>query len=166
MRPTEKGKLVLTKGKDALTVEDRSEEEAWHRALKKARRSGGREETQPMRFQIQDVVSPLRTDEYGVVRVGKSQVLLDVVVREFKKGARAEEIVNAYPTLKLAEVYAVIAHYLQHQSEVEEYLQARHDEAVATRNEIEAARPTEPDLRNKLMSRMTPLEQGNASSRE
>jgi len=51
---------------------------------------------------------PLRTDEHGVVRVGTSQVLLDVVIREFNNGADPESLVYGYSTLDLADVYAVL----------------------------------------------------------
>jgi uncharacterized protein (DUF433 family) len=53
----------------------------------------------------------LRTDEYGVIRVGDSQVVLDIVIREFNNGADPEGIVHGYPTLNLADVYAAIAYY-------------------------------------------------------
>ena len=35
---------------------------------------------------------PLRADEHGVIRVGNSQVLLDVVIQEFHNGAEPEVI--------------------------------------------------------------------------
>ena len=63
-----------------------------------------------MALTIQTVPVPLRTDEYGVVRVGDSQVLLDVVIREFNKGASPAEIAHAYSTRALADGYAVIAY--------------------------------------------------------
>ncbi|MGB3402663.1 MAG: DUF433 domain-containing protein [Microcoleaceae cyanobacterium] len=65
---------------------------------------------------------PLQTTADGVVRVGKTRVTLDTVVAVFKQGATAEEIVYRYPSLKLADVYATIAFYLNHESDVEAYL--------------------------------------------
>ncbi|MHB1423291.1 MAG: hypothetical protein ACYC3I_08865 [Gemmataceae bacterium] len=41
-----------------------------------------------MSLAIQPDPSPLRQDEYGVIRVGDSQVVLDVVIRAFNNGAR------------------------------------------------------------------------------
>jgi len=107
----------------------------------------------------------LRTDEYGAVRVGDSQVLLDVVIREFNNGACPEEIAHAYSTLTLADVYAVIAYYLRHRAEVDAYLQARREDAEKLRHEIEATQPGRSELRAKLLARKAQLEQGHASLR-
>ena len=65
---------------------------------------------------------PLEADVDGVVRVGGTRVTLDTVVIAFMEGATAEEILYQYPSLNLADVYAVIAYYLQRRSEVEAYL--------------------------------------------
>jgi uncharacterized protein (DUF433 family) len=54
-------------------------------------------------------------------------------VSVFNQGATAEEIVNRYPSLNLADVYATIAFYLKHQSEVEAYLQQRQQQAQKIR---------------------------------
>jgi len=54
--------------------------------------------------------APLEADADGVVRVGGTRVTLDTMVAAFKDGATAEEIVYQYPSLSLAEVYAVIAY--------------------------------------------------------
>jgi uncharacterized protein (DUF433 family) len=82
---------------------------------------------------------PLRIDEHGVIRVGDSQVLLDVVIREFNNGAEPEAIAHGYPTLNLADVYGVIAYYLRHRKEIDDYLHIRRQEAEKLRQEIEAS---------------------------
>jgi uncharacterized protein (DUF433 family) len=68
---------------------------------------------------------PLQPTEDGVVRVGGTRVTLDTVVTAFEEGATAEEIVQQYPALRLADAYAVIGYYLRHRSEVEAYLAQR-----------------------------------------
>ncbi len=68
---------------------------------------------------------PLAADADGVVRVGKTRVTLDTVITAFTDGATAEEIVQQYPSLNLADVYQVIGYYLRRPSEVEAYLQQR-----------------------------------------
>jgi uncharacterized protein (DUF433 family) len=158
-------RLVVTNGRDVVTVEGRSTNEAWHRAARKALNPlpGMQEVKPPMTLTIQDEPVPLRTDEYGVVRIGDSQVLLDVVIREFNRQVSPEGIVKAYSTLKLADVYAVIAYYLQHRQEVDEYLRARRDEAERLRQEIEAERPAGAALRAELLARKEQMEQGHAS---
>lgn len=62
---------------------------------------------------------PLKANEDGVILIGKTRVTLDIVVAVFKQGATAEEILYRYPSLSLADVYAMIAFYLNHESEVE-----------------------------------------------
>ena len=81
---------------------------------------------------------PLLTDKDGVVRVGGTRVTLDTVVAAFKEGATAEEIVQQYPSLELADVYAVISYYLRSHSEVEAYLQKRDKQAAEIRKQNEA----------------------------
>ena len=71
---------------------------------------------------------PLRIDDAGAVRVGKTRVLFVLVVRAFQDGARPEDIVRMYDTLDLADTYAAIAYYLRHKAEVEAYL-AEYDRA-------------------------------------
>jgi uncharacterized protein (DUF433 family) len=109
---------------------------------------------------------PLRIDEYGVVRVGDSQVLLDIVIREFQNGAEPEGIARGYPTLNLADVYAVLAYYLRHRREIDDYLDTRRQEAEKLRQEIEARQPSRVDLRAKLLARKAQLDLAHASPSE
>ncbi len=117
-----------------------------------------------MTLTIQTDPVPLRTDENGVIRVGESQVVLDIVIREFNNGADPEGIVHGYPTLNLADVYDVIAYYLRHRKEVNEYLQSRREEAERLRQEIEAKQPNRAELREKLLARKALMEREHASS--
>jgi uncharacterized protein (DUF433 family) len=81
---------------------------------------------------------PLRTDETGTIRVGKSRVLLDLVIYAFQQGETAESIIESYPSLKLADVYAVIAYYLTHRGEVDAYIAERDAEGERIQKEVEA----------------------------
>jgi len=76
---------------------------------------------------------PLVAGAAGVFHVSKTRVTLDTVVGAFQDGATAEEIAEQYPTLSLGQVYAVIAYYLAHNAEVNDYLQAREQQAAAVR---------------------------------
>ncbi len=95
---------------------------------------------------------PLEITVDGVVRVGKTRVTLDTVVAVFKQGTTAEEIAHRYPSLKLADVYATIAFYLNHQEEVETYLQERQQQAQEVRR-INEARFDPQGLRDRLLAR-------------
>lgn len=82
---------------------------------------------------------PLWTDEGGAVRVGKSRVLLELVIYSFRDGEIAENIVASYPTLKLADVYAVIAYYMTHRAEVDAYVAQQEAEGERIQQEVEAS---------------------------
>src|SRR5438552_14610336 len=84
---------------------------------------------------------PLRVDEGGAVRVGSSRISLDLVVEQYETGMKPEDMVRAYDTLVLADVYAVIAYYLRHRDEVWAYLKRRREEAETLRAKIETERP-------------------------
>ena len=83
----------------------------------------------------------MRVDAGGAVRVGNSRVSLDLVVEQYENGMTPEDMVRAYDTLVLADLYAVVAYYLRHRDEVRAYLKRREQEARALRVRIEAERP-------------------------
>jgi uncharacterized protein (DUF433 family) len=83
-------------------------------------------------------IIPLLTDSTGVIRVGGTRVTLDTVVGAFCNGATAEEIVQQYPSLNLADVYYVIGYYLRRTTEVEAYLEARKVDAESLQKRNEA----------------------------
>ena len=68
---------------------------------------------------------PIREDSSGALRVGDSRVLLELVIGDFQDGATPEEICQRYTTLKLSDVYAVIAYYLRNRADIETYLTDR-----------------------------------------
>jgi uncharacterized protein (DUF433 family) len=84
---------------------------------------------------------PLRVDEGGAVRVGRTRITLDLVVEQYENGATPEDMIRAYDTLELADVYSVIAYYLRHREAVRAYLKQRAEEAEALQAKIEAERP-------------------------
>jgi uncharacterized protein (DUF433 family) len=66
----------------------------------------------------------LREEPPGVLRVGKSRVLLELVIHAYQQGESPESIVEMYDTLELADVFSVIAYYLAHRAEIDEILLA------------------------------------------
>jgi uncharacterized protein (DUF433 family) len=95
---------------------------------------------------------PLRTEADGTVRVGNTRVLLDLVVATFLEGASAEEIVEQFPTLDLADVYSVLGFYLHHKDAVEAYMQERQRLTDEVRARIEA-RQRPAGIRERLLAR-------------
>jgi uncharacterized protein (DUF433 family) len=82
---------------------------------------------------------PLREEPVGVLRVGKSRVLLELVIGAYQRGASPQEIVRMYDSLTLGDVYTVLAYYLAHPDEIDEYLRKCSEEAEAVRREIEGS---------------------------
>lgn len=98
---------------------------------------------------------PLAVDADGVVRVGRTRVTLETLIGAFTQGATAEEIVQQYPSLHLADVYQVIGYYLRRAAEVETYLAERRHHAASVRAENELR--FDPDgLRARLLARRPP----------
>jgi hypothetical protein len=68
-----------------------------------------------------------------------------------------------YPTLELADVYAVLAWALRHPADVEAYLRRRDDEAAELRRTIEAGQPRRPGLKEELLARKARREHGDGA---
>ena len=90
-----------------------------------------------MSLLVQSEAPPLREDASGALRVGHSRVLLELVVEAFEDGATPEAIAQRYPTVTLPDVYAVIAYYLRHPTEVQKYMAEREEKGIAVRAKIE-----------------------------
>jgi uncharacterized protein (DUF433 family) len=68
---------------------------------------------------------PLSLGSDGVIRIAGTRVSLDAIAEAFRDGATAEEIVQQYPTLSLADVYSVCGYLLRHPTEIADYLKSR-----------------------------------------
>jgi uncharacterized protein (DUF433 family) len=95
---------------------------------------------------------PLLDDAHGVIRVAGSRVTLDSVVAVFDRGGTAEEIVQSFPTLTLADVYTVLSYVVVRRRDVDEYLTRRAQEETAAREEAEQRWPS-AELRARLLAR-------------
>jgi uncharacterized protein (DUF433 family) len=95
---------------------------------------------------------PLSMDDTGTVRVGGTRLTLDTVLGAFERGDTPEEITEGFPDLRLADVYAIIAYYFQHRSEVDKYLAVRDAQAAELRRKFEALRGKQPG-REALLAR-------------
>jgi uncharacterized protein (DUF433 family) len=100
-----------------------------------------------------DPVPLVFADDGSAIRIAGTRLTLDAVVGAFKRGATAEEIVQDYPSISLPDVYAVIAYYLRHRSEVEDYLAKREAAHADLRRQIEG-RPEYQELRERLLARI------------
>ena len=105
-----------------------------------------------MSLMIEPQPVPLSRDADDVIRVGGTRITLDIVVEAFTEGATAEEIVHQYPSLQLADVYAVISYYLRQRVEIEEYLRTRRELAARVLRDNES-RFDPHGIRDRLLAR-------------
>lgn len=96
---------------------------------------------------------PIDLDSEGVYRVGGTRIPLETVVAAYDQGWSPEEIVHSFPTLDLADVYAVLTYSLRHRAEVDSYLRRQEERARKVREEIES-RFSSRALRERLEARL------------
>ena len=105
---------------------------------------------------------PLRITEDGTIRIADSRVSLDSVLHHYKLGASAEQIAQKFPALDLADVYAAISYYLNHEETVEEYLRQQEASGDEVQREIESDpqyQKSSAALRARLLARKSELKQ-------
>ncbi len=111
-----------------------------------------------MDLTLEPMPVPLEDDGHGGLRVGHSPVSFESVWHLHQQGASPAEIVQAFDTLQLADVHAVLAWALRHPEDVTAYLARRDAEATALRHRLEQAgiTPTADErtrLKKKLLER-------------
>jgi uncharacterized protein (DUF433 family) len=92
-------------------------------------------------------LSPYVEERDGSVYVAGTGVSLDSVLIRFQGGDSPEKIVRSFPSLKLSDVYGVVAYYLENEKALHEYL------AEGEREFEESAVPlsrTNPELFDRL----------------
>jgi hypothetical protein len=95
--------------------------------------------------------------------VADTRVTLDLVVSRFEEGAGPEEIVRSYDTLRLEDVYIVLAYYLTYKDEVQAYLKHREDEATKVRQQLEEGGVSRPGFWDELKARAAAAEKENVA---
>jgi uncharacterized protein (DUF433 family) len=103
-------------------------------------------------IEFQAAAPPLRLDEAGGIRIGQSRVTLDSLLAAYHMGATPEEIAVQYPVLRLEEIYAVIAYYLSHRSQIDMYLEQRQQLAQERRQQL-TQKHNLTGLRQRLLER-------------
>lgn len=69
-----------------------------------------------------DPISPYIEVRNAVFYVAGTGVSVESVVIRFQQGASPEKIVHSFPTLKLSQVYGVIAYYLENEKAIKDYI--------------------------------------------
>ena len=89
---------------------------------------------------VSDPVPLVLAEDGRVIRVAGTRITLDTIIGAFKRGATPEEIAQDYSAVTLPDVYAVLAYYLKHRAEVEEYLKERAREHAELRRRAQIRR--------------------------
>jgi hypothetical protein len=113
-------------------------------------------------FEPLTIAVPLREEPPGTFRVGKTRVLLELVLRAFRAGATPEAIVQSHDTLNLGDVYAVITRYLAAPAPFEDYLRQCDEKAAEARRKIEEVQGPQGNLREVLLARAKAKERERA----
>lgn len=100
---------------------------------------------------LKPVSPPLQTYEGKTLRIQGTRIPLERVIHEFEQGRSPEEIVCSFPSLRLADVYAVIAYYLNNRGPIDDYL--RQQELAADQIEQEVRAAAGDGLRERLRAR-------------
>lgn len=103
---------------------------------------------------IRAIPPPLRFDAHGVCRVADTRVTLLTLIDAFQEGATPEEIYQEYPSVDLADVYAVIAYYLGHRDVVDAYLDTLREQEAHVIEEIKLRSPLS-EIRRRILARKT-----------
>jgi len=106
----------------------------------------------PLPVQIGSYVETLHIhhDERHVAWIDDSNVKVVEVILDHVQGQSPEQMHAEYPHLSLAQIYAAIAYYYDHQQEIDTLMQQWQE-----RYETEYAKPENQALRQKLRSRIS-----------
>lgn len=106
---------------------------------------------------------PLHTDANGTVRVSNTRVTLETIVGFYLQGETPEELYEGFPTVPLADIYAVISYYLQHRAEVDAYIARQKAEGERIRQQWQAEFPSDPAF-DERMRRLVAERRGKGQS--
>ncbi len=85
-----------------------------------------------------------------VWRIKGTRIALDSIIYLFREGRSPEAIQDAFPTLSLSQVYGAIAFYLDHQSELDEYIALNESTEEQFSQEVARLFPKGAALKNRV----------------
>lgn len=83
---------------------------------------------------------PLTLWKDGTIRVKDTRLLIDMIVGAHNRGISPEEIFESFPSdaYTVADIYSIIAYYLQNKAKIDKYLAKREKESEKVWKKIEA----------------------------
>lgn len=97
---------------------------------------------------------PIWTDEHGRVRIANTRVTINSVIACYQHGDTPERIHEGFPTVSLADIYAVVTYYLNNRDEIDAFLHKQDEEDEEYLRKMEAEHPEMFTLQNKLRKRL------------
>lgn len=116
-----------------------------------------------MNLTLEAIPVPLRDDGHGGLRISQTRVSVESVWHMHRQGASPVDIVRAFDTLQLADLYAVLAWAPRPSEDVDAYLKRREQEAAQIRRQLEEAKLTpsreeRARLKEKMIARRQELQ--------
>jgi len=87
------------------------------------------------------ITIPLQTDEQGTIRVRGTRVTFESMIQYYLQGQSPEDVQDAFSSVPLNEVYAIIAYYLANREALDGYLNQQAAKADRQREAFEATYP-------------------------
>lgn len=98
----------------------------------------------------------------GGYYVAGTRISLDSVVCAFNRGESPEGIQESFPLLKLSQIYGAIAFYLDHQAEIDRYLEDSEREFTANCTPLSVENPELWARLERAKARMTESPSGES----
>lgn len=110
---------------------------------------------------------PLTQLENGTLRITGTRIPLELVVEHYNAGETPEQIVEAFDTLRLSDVYTLVGYYLENRAAIDEYVRRMDELGDEMERKIKAELPLRSGFKQELKDRWTRLQaQRNASISE
>jgi uncharacterized protein (DUF433 family) len=101
---------------------------------------------------------PLTELDNGALRVTGTRIPFELIVEHYKSGDSPEGIVEAFDTLRLADVYTLIGYYLDNREAVDDYLRRMEELGDELERKIKAEMPLRPGFKQELKERWARLQ--------
>ena len=110
------------------------------------------------KFPLEPRPVPLTELDNGVLRVTGTRIPLERIVEHYRAGQTPEQIVEAFDSLRLADVYTLIGFYLENRAAVDEYVREMDELGDEMERKIKAEMPLRPGFKQELKERWARLQ--------
>jgi uncharacterized protein (DUF433 family) len=101
---------------------------------------------------------PLTELDNGVLRVTGTRIPLERIVEHYRAGQTPEQIVEAFDTLRLSDVYALLGYYLDNREAVDDYVRQMEELGDQMEQKIKVEMPLRARFKDELRERWARLQ--------